>query len=79
MQDKDTVARFLECCVTYRERRSGLLRMVRLTDEEITGTEPRGIIEKYFSLSQCHDQPADITLGAEMKVGDNVLCLHTLF
>ena len=76
MQDKDTVARFLECCGQFERivNDSGLVRMVRLTDEEIIGTETSaGIIEKYFSLSQ------DITLGAgEMKVGDNVLCLHTL-
>ena len=83
MQDKDTVARFLECCGQFERivNDSGLLRMVRLTDEEITGTETSaGIIEKYFSLSQ-EDTTSlqDITLGAgEMKVGDNVLCLHTL-
>ena len=83
MQDKDTVARFLECCGQFERivNDSGLLRMVRLTDEEITGTETSaGIIEKYFSLSQ-EDTASlqDITLGAgEMKVGGNVLCLHTL-
>src|SRR5699024_277277 len=83
MQDKDTVARFLECCGQFERivNDSGLLRMVRLTDEEITGTETSaGIIEKYFSLSQ-EDTTSlqDITLGAgEMKVGDNVLCLHSL-
>ena len=83
MQDKDTVARFLECCGQFERivNDSGLLRMVRLTDEEITGTETSaGIIEKYFSLSQENTTSLqDITLGAgEMKVGDNVLCLHTL-
>ena len=83
MQDKDIVARFLECCGQFERivNDSGLLRMVRLTDEEITGTETSvGIIEKYFSLSQ-EDTTSlqDITLGAgEMKIGDNVLCLHTL-
>ena len=83
MQDKDTVARFLECCGQFERivNDSGLLRMVRLTDEEITGTETSaGIIEKYFSLSQ-EDTTSlqDITLGAgEMKVGDKLLCLHTL-
>ena len=83
MQDKDTVARFLECCGQFERivNDSGLVRMVRLTDEEIIGTETSaGIIEKYFSLSQ-EDTTSlqDITLGAgEMKVGDNVLCLHTL-
>ena len=83
MQDKDTVARFLECCGQFERivNDSGLLRMVRLTDEEITGTETSaGIIEKYFSLSQENTTSLqDITLGAgEMKVGDNLLCLHTL-
>ena len=83
MQDKDTVARFLECCGQFERivNDSGLVRMVRLTDEEIIGTETSaGIIEKYFSLSQ-EDTTSlqDITLGAgEMKVGDNLLCLHTL-
>ena len=83
MQDKDTVARFLECCGQFERivNDSGLVRMVRLTDEEIIGTETSaGIIEKYFSLSQ-EDTTSlqDITLGAgEMKVGDNMLCLHTL-
>ena len=83
MQDKDTVARFLECCGQFERivNDSGLVRMVRLTDEEITGTETSaGIIEKYFSLSQENTTSLqDITLGAgEMKVGDNVLSLHTL-
>ena len=83
MQDKDTVARFLECCGQFERivNDSGLVRMVRLTDEEIIGTETSaGIIEQYFSLSQ-EDTTSlqDITLGAgEMKVGDKLLCLHTL-
>ena len=77
------MTRFLECCGQFERivNDSGLVRMVRLTDMEITGTETSaGIIEKYFSLSQ--DDTAclqDITLGAgEMKVGDSLLCLHTL-
>ncbi|MCR8912400.1 TraG family conjugative transposon ATPase [Barnesiella sp. ET7] len=83
MQEKDTVARFLECCGQFERivNDSGLVRMVRLTDEEIIGTETSaGIIEKYFSLSQGNTTSLhDITLGAgEMKVGDNLLCLHTL-
>lgn len=60
---------------------SGLLRITRLTDEEITGTDTSaGIIEKYFSLSQENTACLqDLSLGAgEMKVGDNYLCLHTL-
>ena len=83
MTDKETVARFMECCGQFERivNDSGLLRMTRLTDGEITGTDTSaGIIEKYFSLSQegttCLQ---DLSIGAgEMKIGDNYLCLHTL-
>lgn len=45
---------------------SGLLRITRLTDEEITGTDTSaGIIEKYFSLSQENTACLqDLSLGA---------------
>ena len=76
MTDRETVTRFMESCEQFERivNDSGLLRMTRLTDEEITGTDTSaGIIEKYFSLSQA------LSLGAgEMKIGDNYLCLHTL-
>ena len=83
MQDRETVTRFMECCGQFERivNDSGLIRMVRLTEDEITGTvSTPGIIEKYFSLSQddctCLQ---DIALGAgEMRVGDSLLCLHTL-
>ena len=83
MQDRETVTRFMECCGQFERivNDSGLLRITRLTDGEITGTESSaGIIEKYFSLSQ-EDTAClqDLSLGTgEMKVGDNYLCLHTL-
>ena len=83
MRDKEAVARFLECCGQFERivNDSGLVRMERLADGEITGTgTSAGIIEKYLSLSQegctCLQ---DITIGAgEMKIGDSRLCLHTL-
>ncbi len=83
MRDKESVARFLECCGQFERivNDSGLVRMERLADGEITGTgTSAGIIEKYLSLSQegctCLQ---DITIGAgEMKIGDSLLCLHTL-
>ena len=83
MQDKDTVTRFLESCDQFERiiNDSGFIRIIRLTDDEITGTETAaGIIEKYFSLSQENTTCLqDISLGAaEMKIGDNYLCLHTL-
>ena len=79
MQDKETVTRFLESCGQFERivNDSGLLRITRLTDEEITGTDTSaGIIEKYFSLSQENTACLqDLSLGAgEMKVGDR----HTL-
>ncbi|MDR2384543.1 MAG: TraG family conjugative transposon ATPase, partial [Tannerella sp.] len=60
---------------------SGFVRLTRLTSDEITGTkEHPGLVEKYFSLSlentTCLE---DMALGAdEMRIGDNILCLHTL-
>ena len=83
MQDKETVTRFMECCGQFERivNDSDLLRIIRLTDEEIIGSNnSAGIIEKYFSMSQ-EDATClqDLSLGAgEMKVGDNYLCLHTL-
>lgn len=79
MQDKETVTRFMECCGQFERivNDSGLLRIIRLTDEEIIGSKnSAGIIEKYFSMSQ-EDATClqDLSLGAgEMKVGDNYLC-----
>ena len=83
MRDKEAVARFMECCGQFERivNDSGLVRMERLSDGEITGTgTSAGIIEKYLSLSQegctCLQ---DITIGAgEMRIGDSLLCLHTL-
>ena len=60
---------------------SGFITLTRLTSDEITGTkETAGIVEKYFSLSQTDTTTLkDISLGAdEMKIGDDILCLHTL-
>ena len=83
MQDRETVSRFMECCGQFERivNDSGLLRITRLTDGEITGTETSaGIIEKYFSLSQTDTTCLkDIGLyPEEMRVGDDILCLHTL-
>lgn len=60
---------------------SGFVSLSRLTSEEIVGTkESAGIIEKHFSLSQTDTTTLkDITIKAdEMRIGDNILCLHTL-
>lgn len=83
MQDQETVQHFLESCDQFERiiNESGLVALQRLTDVEITGSAGKaGIIEKFLTLSQ--DDTAclqDITLGgAEMRIGDKRLCLHTL-
>ena len=68
MQDRETVSRFMECCGQFERivNDSGLVRITRLTDDEITGTDTSaGIVEKYFSLSQ-EDAAClqDLSLGA---------------
>lgn len=83
IQDKDTVVKFIESCEQFERiiNDSGFVKICRLTNDEIVGTEQSaGIIEKYFSLSQ-EDTTClqDISLSAaDMKIGDNHLCLHTL-
>ncbi|MSE90674.1 TraG family conjugative transposon ATPase, partial [Escherichia coli] len=60
---------------------SGLIRLERLTTEEITGTESEpGIIERYLTLSaDGTTMLQDMQLNPdEMRIGDKRLCLHTL-
>ena len=60
---------------------SGLIRLERLTTEEITGTENEpGIIERYLTLSaDGTTMLQDMQLNPdEMRIGDKRLCLHTL-
>ena len=86
IRDRETVTKFLEAVGQFERivNDSGFVKLTRLSSEEITGTcgtnGTAGLIEKYFSLSlentTCLE---DIALGAdEMRVGDNILCLHTL-
>lgn len=83
LQDKDAIANFFEACGQFERiiNESGFVRITRLNVEQITGTsETAGIVEKYFSLSQTETTCLkDIIIGpAEMVIGDNILCLHTL-
>ncbi|MDP4201133.1 MAG: TraG family conjugative transposon ATPase [Bacteroidota bacterium] len=83
IQDKETAVKFLENVSQFERivNDSGFVHLKRLTTDEIVGTsQSTGIIEKYFSLSQ-EDTTClqDISLAAaDMRVGDNLLCLHTL-
>ncbi len=83
IRDKETVERFMEAVGQFESivNDSGLVRLERLTTEEITGTESEpGIIERYLTLSA--DGTAmlqDMQLNPdEMRIGDKRLCLHTL-
>ena len=83
IRDKDAAAKFIEATEQFERimNDSGFIRLRRLTSDEITGTATEaGLVEKYFSLSPENTTCLqDIALSAdEMRVGDNILCLHTL-
>ncbi len=83
MQNKDAIHKFMESVAQAESilNESGMIKIERLTDDEIVGTkEKAGIIEKYFSLSESDTTTLkDIALSAdEMRIGDKYLCLHTL-
>ncbi len=77
------VVKFMESVEQFERiiNDTGYIKLRRLTDEEIVGTDnSSGLIERYMSLSMgdvnCLE---DIDLSAkEMRIGDKMLCLHTL-
>jgi conjugation system TraG family ATPase len=83
IRDRETVQKFMEAVGQFERivNDSGFIKLVRLTSEEITGTgKSPGLVEKYFSLSLENTACLqDIAIGAdEMRIGDQILCLHTL-
>ena len=83
IRDKETVERFMEAVEQFESivNDSGLVRLERLTTEEITGTENEpGIIERYLTLSaDGTTMLQDMQLNPDgMRIGDKRLCLHTL-
>lgn len=83
IRDKETVERFMEAVGQFESivNDSGLIRLERLTTEEITGTENEpGIIERYLTLSaDGTTMLQDMQLNPDgMRIGDKQLCLHTL-
>lgn len=83
IKDKEAMVKYIEAVGQFASimNESGFVRLHRLSTDEIVGTgQTAGIVEKYFSLSQTDTTTLkDISLGAdEMKIGDNILCLHTL-
>lgn len=83
IKDKEAVTKFLEAVGQFERivNDCGFVKMTRLPTDEIIGTDKQaGIIEKYFSLSEKDTTTLkDIAMSPdEMRIGDNVLCLHTL-
>ncbi|MCK9625568.1 MAG: TraG family conjugative transposon ATPase [Bacteroidales bacterium] len=83
IQDKELVMKFLDSVGQFEKiiNDSGYLKVSRFNSEEIIGSQHKaGVIEKYFSLSQNEDAVLnDISISdAQMRIGDNLLCLHTL-
>lgn len=81
--DRESASRFIEATEQFERimNDSSFVRLRRLTTDEITGTEGHaGVIEKYFSLSQENTACLqDLALSTdEMRIGNNMLCLHTL-
>ncbi|GHT24974.1 transposase [Bacteroidia bacterium] len=83
IRDRETVTKFLEAVGQFERivNDSGFVKLTRLTTDEIVGKKDSpGIVEKYFSLS-LEDTAClrDLQLNPEdMRIGDNILCLHTL-
>ena len=83
IQDRESVMKFLDSVGQFEKiiNDSGYVKITRFTSEEIIGSQLKaGVIEKYFSLSQNEDTVLnDISISdAQMRIGDNLLCLHTL-
>jgi len=82
IRDKEMMERFMESVGQFESivNDSGLVRLERLSTEEITGTEDGpGIIERYLTLSADGSvMLQDMQLNPDgMRIGDKRLCLHT--
>ena len=84
MRDTDAVTRFLEAAEQMERilNDSGLVRVERLTEDEIVGTaDDAGLLARYFALSDERQAVVneDIRLDpGVMRIGDKYLSMHTL-
>ncbi len=83
IRDKATIQHFMEAVAQFERivNDSGFVELVRLTEDDITGTnEKQGLLEQYLTLSkEAGTAMQDIALGAEeVRIGNKKLCLHTL-
>jgi conjugation system TraG family ATPase len=83
IRDRDAALHFIDCVAQFQRivNESGFVKLTRLQDHEIRGDANRaGLIEKYFALSTSDTaclEDIDLEAG-RMRIGDNMLCLHTL-
>ena len=83
IRDREAMQHFLESVEQFEciINDSGLVKMQRLTEDEIVGTEDHvGLLEQYLTLSkEAGTALQDIGIGSEeLRVGNKRLCLHTL-
>ena len=81
--NRDTAARFLDAAGQFARivNDTGLVRLRRLSGDEVTGTEEKpGLLEKYLCLSlEDTGTLEDIELGDDgVRIGDKRLSVYTL-
>lgn len=83
IRDTETIHHFMEAVAQFERiiNDSGFIKMRRLSEEDIIGTEGKqGLLEQYLTLSREAQTPLqDIAIGGEeVRIGNKRLCLHTL-
>lgn len=81
--DNETIARFMDAVSQFEAiiNEGGHITLSRLKADDLLGTpEQDGLLEQYFALSLSNKVPiSDIQFDpAEVRIGDNRLCVHTL-
>ena len=81
--NEEEMVKFMESVDQFERiiNESELIKLARMSEAELVGSrEQAALLDRYFSLSDSrHGTLEDIRLGADLvRVGDNMLCLHTL-
>lgn len=81
--NEEEMVKFMEAVDQFERiiNESELIKLARMSEAELVGSrEQAALLDRYFSLSDSrHGTLEDIRLGADLvRVGDNMLCLHTL-